>query len=1073
MLQIRTVINSELKYLDLFTDEEVKMEISFNELQDITKKNSPFSKTFKLPGSNNNNDIFNHFYDTKSSTFDYNILQKFEATLVYNGYDLYTGYLRLDNVTRTNTDIVYTVSFYSQVGDLVSNIKGKYLSDLQLYTDGNPFEYAISGYPNNLQFSYDWDYDVDLKPSLSGSTDPLKNGKVYFNILSRGYSYLTDEETGLQDVNSYVIPRLNFQRPPANNNNPEYWNTYDDVTFYPQVEEREVPRIYMTGNLRIKDLYESIFRENGYTINSDFFNTAYFKKMYMPLTVSNDGLYPVQSQMAQFTFGSVGATTATSINYQCSGSWGGPPPYNGESYQRLITSGFSVDDRYFYQYPDAAYCYLPGYYRWKITFNAVSNDDGVYHFRLIQDDDVTGHTTCTNFGYVEDTQAFTAETGNAYEDQVFYLETKVPSFTNRRYYMFHFVKDDPADDIRITKINVELDEAPYYIPAYSGEPYGADTYVPNREFVKPDIKQLDFVTSINQLFNLMIIPNPDYPNQLKVEPIIDWIGKGETLDWNDKVDRNQPITIQPVTSIINGTLDYTYKEDKGATNTQFKTLNDRNFGQNIQDLDTDYRDSVTKFEPIFSSQVDSVLNVLSPLKGLTIPTYYSEKVEDKDGTTFVQFNPYKTPPKVLFRQPPIPMVSFGRESSGIFIEGYTVLNLPNNHRFTTYPYGASGLTHAMVWNKNDRLDPLERDLSDYEDLYDVYYKDYIEDLVDPDNRLVRCSVYLTPEEVKNLQFNERIFLDGNYYRVNKITNADLTKGELATVELLKLTREYEGHRVRYYDLVNCTGGTDLHTSTDLNYGVYYLKGYNVEIDGECYTISAGTYNSGYTYQAVDLTLPKTDCTCNTSISTTGVTVYDEINPDVTPIPTPPPVQDCEGTCTYYEWENESPYSSTVQFTDCNTGERISYYFQGVVTGCTCDANSIILGPGVRINFSEDCTYVPPTPTPTPSVTPTFTPTPSITPSITRTPDPTPTVTRTATVTPTPSPSMETYTYYYEVTDCDDPMLYSVVGSNTFYAIGKILKLSSSGRCAEIIGTTTGPQLTTEIGSYNSCETCPR
>ena len=58
MLQIRTVVNSELKYLDLFTDEEITMEVSFNELQDITKKNSPFSKTFKLPGSNNNNDIF-------------------------------------------------------------------------------------------------------------------------------------------------------------------------------------------------------------------------------------------------------------------------------------------------------------------------------------------------------------------------------------------------------------------------------------------------------------------------------------------------------------------------------------------------------------------------------------------------------------------------------------------------------------------------------------------------------------------------------------------------------------------------------------------------------------------------------------------------------------------------------------------------------------------------------------------------------------------------------------------------------------------------------------------------------
>ncbi len=1067
MLQIRTLLNSELKYLDLFTDEEIKMEISFNELQDITKKNSPFSKTFKLPGSNNNNDIFNHFYDTNSSTFDYNILQKFEATLIYNGYDLYTGYIRLDNVTRTNTDIVYTVSFYSEVGDLVSNIKGKYLSDLQLYTDGNPFEYAVTGYPDNLQFTYQWDYDVDLKPSLSGSTDPLKNGKVYFSILSRGYSYLLDDETGLEDVNPAVIPRLNWKTPPTNNDDGSYWNSFSNNT---PTFERSVPRNYMVGHLRIKDIYESIFRENGYTVNSDFFNTAYFKKMYLPLTVSNDGLYPVQSIQSQYIFDTQGANSATSISYACQNTWGGPPPYNGESYQRLETSAYTVNNRYFYHYPDAVYCELPGYYRWKITFDAVSNDDGVYNFRLVQDRDApNAHVTCNNFGAIADTQAFTAETNQSYSEQVLYLETEVPAWSNFRYFMFHFVKDDPADDIRITKIKVELDEAPYYIPVYSGEPYGSDTYVPNREFVKPDVKQLDFVTSVNQLYNLVVIPNADNPTELRVEPIIDWIGKGDTLDWSGKVNRNQPITVQPVTSILNGTLDYTYKDDRGATNAQFKTLNDRTFGQNIQDLDTDYRDSVTKFEPIFSSQVDSVLNVLSPLKGLTIPTYYTEKVEDRDGTTFVQFNPYKTPPKVLFRQPAIPSNSFGFDSSAMVIESYNNYNWASNHRFTTYPYGASGLTHAMVWNKNDRLDPLERDLSDYEDLYDIYYKDYVEDLVDPDNRLVKCNIFLTPEEIKNLQFNERIFLDGNYYRVNKITDASLTKAGNATVELIKLTKEYRGHRVRYYDLINCTGGTDLHTSTDLNYGVYYLKGYNVEIDDICYTITGGSYNSGYTYQALDLSLPKTDCTCNTSISTTGVTVYDEINPDVTPIPTPPPAQDCEGTCTYYEWENESPYSSTVQFTDCETGELLTYYFQGLLTGCTCDDNTIIIGPGVRINFSEDCTYVPPTPTPTPSVTPTVTPSISVTPTVT------PSITVSPTISVTPPVSPVPTEYIYEVQNCDDPDDVRIVSSFNVYVAGKVIKLDTlPSLCFEVLSTSTSTPSWQQTGAdYTDCGSCPR
>lgn len=1144
MLQIRTVINNDIKFLDLFGDEDVKMDISFAEIQDITKKNSPFTQSFKLPGSRNNNNIFNHFYDTNASVFDFDIKEKFEASLVYNGEVIYNGYLRLNSTTRIAGNIIYDVTFYAEVGDLVSNIQDKYLSDLQLW-ESNPNEYNVTGYPVNLQSQYSTDNDPDLKPSLYNSTNPLENGKVYFTVLNRGYNYSTDPITNNQELNAGIIPRLNFQKPPLTNTDLSYW----DSERAPGIPARHVPRTYMVGHLRIKDLYESIFRENGYKVNSSFFDTAYFKRYYLPLTVSNEGLYPIQSITPDFSFETIGTTSATSVSYACNAyTWYEGPTFSvGNTAYRFNTSLVITNNDDFWFYNDSFYLRRNGTYRFRITYNVVSNDDGAYYFALRNKRyDGLSYSTCWNSGTTEDiTSPFSIDSGESLQEQIFELQVNTWD-TVDRWWALDFIKANNSDDIRITRLKLEVIEAPNFI--------SGNTYNPLNELVKPDIKQLDFITSINKLFNLIVVPDPEDHKSIRVEPVIDWIGKGQVLDWTSKVNRDEAIKVQPLTTIINGTLDYDYKDDKGSSNEQFKTLNDRKFGQNIQTLNTDYRDKVLKFDNIFSSQVDTTLNVESPLRGFTIPNYFASKTEDNDGSTFVQFNPYKTTPKLLFRSVPLPIVSLRPGGTTWFsIDNTKVYNWTNNNRFITYPFGATGLTHANVWNKNDRLDITEYDLSDYEDLYDVYYSDYIEDLIDPENRLVQAQMYFTPQDVRNLKFNERIYLDGNYYRVNKIKGMSLIKEGMADVELVKLTREYRGHRVRYYDLINCTGGTDLHTSTDLNFGIYYLLGYNVSVSGDCYTVSAGTFNSGYTYQALDISTGYTDCTCETTIDGVGIDFYDELNPDITPLPSPTPVA-CDTTCTYYQWENENPWLAGVTYKDCYTGDlvQITIGSFNIAFGCNCDSFTPILDSGVRVNSISECPDLTPTPTPssatqTPTPTPTLTPnacyeyqienenpysvsygftncctgvkdidtlgagqiafvcsttvpqgsvvvnstsypcsipcpsptptpassnTPTPTPPVTETPVPTPTVTRTQTVTPTPSQSLETYSYFYEAVNCNDPLDGYVVGSNTFYTIGKVLKLTN-GVCAEIQGETVGPQNSTEIASYNSCDSCPR
>jgi hypothetical protein len=60
----------------------------------------------------------------------------------------------------------------------------------------------------------------------------------------------------------------------------------------------------------------------------------------------------------------------------------------------------------------------------------------------------------------------------------------------------------------------------------------------------------------------------------------------------------------------------------------------------------------------------------------------------------------------------------------------------------------------------------------------------IEEYLDNDSKLVTMKIKLFPKDMENLRFFDTIFIDGIYYRINKITN--YLPGELATVELLKI-----------------------------------------------------------------------------------------------------------------------------------------------------------------------------------------------------------------------------------------------------------------------------------------------
>jgi hypothetical protein len=135
----------------------------------------------------------------------------------------------------------------------------------------------------------------------------------------------------------------------------------------------------------------------------------------------------------------------------------------------------------------------------------------------------------------------------------------------------------------------------------------------------------------------------------------------------------------------------------------------------------------------------------------------------------------------------------------------------------------------------------------------------VTDIISPENKIVSAKIYLTPYEVADLEFNEKIFVKNTYFRINKIKGFNLSEPTLCDIELIKLTKDYTSHPVQYYDLISCTGGTNYHTNSDLNYNMYAYVGNYVNIfTGSttnynsigCFNVLLGEQNSSYDYKHV-------------------------------------------------------------------------------------------------------------------------------------------------------------------------------------------------------------------------------
>jgi hypothetical protein len=286
------------------------------------------------------------------------------------------------------------------------------------------------------------------------------------------------------------------------------------------------------------------------------------------------------------------------------------------------------------------------------------------------------------------------------------------------------------------------------------------------EFNAPDMKQIDFITSIQKMFNLAFVPDRTLPNTLRIEPLVEYIGSGNTLDWTQKLDLSKDITYYPTTDLQKSKFTFTYTEDSDYYNSVYKD-NGRIYGR--------YEVTENDFEVIneFSTGEEKVELAFAPTP--------SRAVENTDVVVprFIngegQFVQPK--PRILYYFADF-FVNMFDEVSGDVVQ--TAVKCLNNYSTMNASVGDSDLNFAPEIPLHTIIAP------PYDNLYNRWWRNYYRELYDGQARIMEGMFALTLNDIFTFQWSDKIWIVDSWWRVLDVEGYVVGEQDMTKVKLIRL-----------------------------------------------------------------------------------------------------------------------------------------------------------------------------------------------------------------------------------------------------------------------------------------------
>lgn len=282
----------------------------------------------------------------------------------------------------------------------------------------------------------------------------------------------------------------------------------------------------------------------------------------------------------------------------------------------------------------------------------------------------------------------------------------------------------------------------------------------------PEQKQVDYLRDILKMFNAVLVPNPNMPNSVEIIPMVEYLGSGEDYDWTGKLDLSKDIVLTPASDIRKRLLKWSYKEQGDFFNAKYKTGAQRIYGElRLTDPGNDFSTSDYTVELTFGASPCDLI----PNTNYIIPKYFNSKGE------------FMAPgPRILYRrdndEAAVVMVydEVAEEAS------FTIIPLLSHYRSIPTAIGTNDL------NFGQEIPPHPIEAMPLHTLFDRYWRQYISELYDSEQKIMEAYFKLSVTDVFGLKFNDKIWIKDSWWRVIELTDYIVADEQVTKCKLIRL-----------------------------------------------------------------------------------------------------------------------------------------------------------------------------------------------------------------------------------------------------------------------------------------------
>ncbi len=263
----------------------------------------------------------------------------------------------------------------------------------------------------------------------------------------------------------------------------------------------------------------------------------------------------------------------------------------------------------------------------------------------------------------------------------------------------------------------------------------------------PEMKVADFVKSLIKMFNLVIIP--ENVNTFRFENLQEWYSDGNIVDITPYVD-NQTFKLNPGRLIKE--IDFSFENHETFLSAEFKDRFNRGYGNREEKLEDEngnqLQGDVLKVELPYEKPIFEKIN-----SNVQYGYYVDEKQDEFQPKPSLFYAP-------LYQASGLTLYTVDRKIEQ-FGQPFDKFRMPKNAHLNIF--GLSYINEFDEFTGNATLS----------NLYDEYYKDYVEDLYSKRRRNYNLEAKIPFHVMHDINLNDRLIIQGRRYIINSLRH-DLT-----------------------------------------------------------------------------------------------------------------------------------------------------------------------------------------------------------------------------------------------------------------------------------------------------------